>query len=223
MVCEFGGKLYFAGMGNPTATLVEVDPATNEARIAYYNIRYTRGVSNGVHGLLVYDGEILMCLATDNYDGNKTPSGIIVASSNPGADLDSWRVIADQNDFDGLPAVMQVDGLNGGGIWDIIEYNGYLYVTVVTDKSIDGKINKQGFAMYRGEKKADGSFTWTQVVGENGTSTLSRWAVRTITPISPTAPSATSARALAITPTSMSGAWACTTANSTSAPMTPPR
>lgn len=223
MVCEFGGKLYFAGMGNPTATLVEVDPATNEDRIAYYNIRYTRGVSNGVHGLLVYDGEILMCLATDNYDGNKTPGGIIVASSNPGADLDSWRVIADQDDFDGLPAVMQVDGLNGGGIWDIIEYNGYLYVTVVTDKSIDGKINKQGFAMYRGEKKADGSFTWTQVVGENGTSTLSRWAARTITPISPTAPSATSARALAITPTSMSGAWACTTANSTSAPMTPPR
>lgn len=172
MVCEFDGKLYFAGMGNPTATLVEVDPATNEVRIAYYNIRYTRGVSNGVHGLLVYDGEILMCLATDNYDGNKTPGGIIVASSDPGADLDSWRVIADQNDFDGLLAVMQVDGLNGGGIWDIIEYNGYLYVTVVTDKSIDGKINKQGFAMYRGEKKADGSFTWTQVVGENGTSGL---------------------------------------------------
>ena len=153
MVCEFGGKLYFAGMGNPTATLVEVDPATNEARIAYYNIRYTRGVSNGVHGLLVYDSEILMCLATD--------------------------------------------------------------------KSIDGKINKQGFAMYRGEKKADGSFTWTQVVGENGTSTLSRWAARTITPISPTAPSATSARALAITPTSMSGATASTTVNSISAPMTP--
>ena len=34
MVCEFDGKLYFAGMGNPTATLAEVDPATNEARIA---------------------------------------------------------------------------------------------------------------------------------------------------------------------------------------------
>ena len=170
MVCEFGGKLYFAGMGNPTATLVEVDPATNEARIAYYNIRYTRGVSNGVHGLMVYDGEILMCLATDNYDGNKTPGGIIVASSDPGADLSSWRVIADQDDFDGLPAVMQVDGLNGGGIWDIIEYNGYLYVTVVTDKSTDGKINKQGFAMYRGEKDANGNFSWTQVIGENGTS-----------------------------------------------------
>ena len=40
----------------------------------------------------------------------------------------------------------------------------------MTDKSIDGKINKQGFAMYRGEKKADGSFTWTPVIGDHGTS-----------------------------------------------------
>ena len=164
MVCEFEGKLYFAGMGNPTATLVEVDPATNTAKIAYYNIRYTKGVSNGVHGLMVYDGEILMCLATDDYDGNHTPGGIIMASSNP-SDPESWRCIADQDSFDGLPGVMQVDGLNGGGIWDIIEYNGHLYVTIVTDKNIDGKINKQGFAMYRGDKDSKGDFTWTQVIG----------------------------------------------------------
>ena len=169
MVFEFQGKLYFAGMGNPTATLVEIDPATNEANIVYYNINRTRGVSNGVHGLLVYDGEILMCLATDNYDGKGTPGGIIVANSDPSASLDTWRVIADQDDFEGLPAVMQIDGLNGGGVWDIIAYNGYLYVTVVTDKTdpSTGVTNKQGFAMYRGEKLADGSFTWTQVIGDH--------------------------------------------------------
>ena len=169
MVFEFQGKLYFAGMGTPTATLVEIDPATNEADIVYYNINMTRGVANGVHGLLVYDGEILMCLATDNYDGNGTPGGIIVASSDPGASLESWRVIADQDDFEGLPAVMQIDGLNGGGIWHIIEYNGKLYVTVVTDKTDPetGETNKQGFAMYRGEKQADGSFTWSQVIGDH--------------------------------------------------------
>lgn len=172
MAFEFEGKIYFAGMGSPTATLIAIDPTTNEAEIAYYNINMTRGVSNGVHGLLVYDDEILMCLATDNYDGNKTPGGIIVASSDPTAGFDQWRVIADQDDFDNLPAVMQIDGLNGGGIWDIIEYNGYLYVTVVTDKNIDGKINKQGFAMYRGEKDEEGNFSWTQIIGDHGTSGL---------------------------------------------------
>ena len=172
MAFEFQGKLYFAGMGNPTATLIEIDPATNDTNIVYYNINFTRGVSNGVHGLLVYDNEILMCLATDNYDGNGTPGGIIVASNDPSAGLDKWRIIADQDDFDGLPGVMQIDGLNGGGIWDIIEYNGALYVTVVTDKNINGKINKQGFAMYRGDKGEDGNFTWTQIVGDKGTSGL---------------------------------------------------
>ena len=170
MAFEFEGKIYFAGMGNPTSTLIAIDPETNEAEIAYYNVNMTRGVSCGVHGLLVYDGEILMCLATDNYDGNKTPGGIIVASSDPTAGLDKWRVIGDQDDFDNLPAVMQVDGLNGGGIWDIIEFNGYLYVTVVTDKTINGVTNKQGFAMYRGEKDAQGNFSWTQVIGDKGTS-----------------------------------------------------
>lgn len=103
MAFEFKGKIYFAGMGNPTATLIEVDPETNECRIAYHNINYTRGVSNGVHGLLVFDDEIYMCLATDNYDGKGTPGGIIVASSDPTAGLSSWRRVADQDDFDGLP------------------------------------------------------------------------------------------------------------------------
>lgn len=41
--------------------------------MAYHNINYTQGVSNGVHGLLVFDDEIYMCLASDNYDGKGTP------------------------------------------------------------------------------------------------------------------------------------------------------
>ena len=174
MAFEFHDKIYFAGMGNPTATLVEVDPATNATQIVYHNINRTQGVSNGVHGLLVYDDEILMCLATDNYDGKGTPGGIIVGSKDPSKGLDQWRVIADQDDFDGLPAVMQIDGLNGGGIWDIIEFNGDLYVTVVTDKTdaATGETNKQGFALYRGDKQADESFVWTQLAGDKEESKL---------------------------------------------------
>ena len=45
-------------------------------------------------------------------------------------------------------------------------------MTVVTDKNIDGKINKQGFAMYRGEKK-NGEFTWKQIIGEKAGSKYS--------------------------------------------------
>ncbi len=164
MACRFHDKLYFVSMGQPTTTLVEVNPTTNKAQIVYHNSRSTPGVASGVHGLIVYDDQILMCLATDKYDEKGLPGGIIVASSDPSANLNNWRVIADQEDFDDLPAVMKTDGLNGGGIWDIIEYNGHLYVTVVTDKNIDGKINKQGFAMYRGDKVGQ-EFKWTQIIG----------------------------------------------------------
>ena len=208
MAFEFKGKIYFAGMGNPTATLIEVDPETNECRIAYHNTNYARGVSNGVHGLLVFDDEIYMCLASDNYDGKGTPGGIIVASSDPSAGLSSWRRVADQDDFDNLPAVMRVDGLNGGGIWAPTTIPCWTWrrspppatssccTTIWTTPSI--------------------CTAWTP------TATSSRWPVRTTTPISPTAPSATWARGWATTPTSMSGATASTTVSCTSAPMTPP-
>lgn len=36
----------------------------------------------------------------------------------------------------------------------------------MTDKNIDGKINKQGFAMYRGDKDSNGNFTWKQIIGD---------------------------------------------------------
>ena len=46
-------------------------------------------------------------------------------------------------------------------------YSCLLYTsTDKTDKET-GVTNKQGFAMYRGEKQADGSFTWTQVIGDH--------------------------------------------------------
>ncbi len=182
MAIKYKGKIYFAGMGSPTATLVEVDPTTNKAQIVYYNKNITSAstkdygsVSCGVHGLLVYDDEILMCLATDDlskFDKSlkAEPGAIIVASSDPSASLTSWKPIATSKSFDDLPAVMQIDGLNGGGIWDIIEYNGKLYVTVVTDKTDKetGVTNKQGFALYSGTKQEDGSFIWEQIAGDHG-------------------------------------------------------
>ena len=184
MAIKYKGKIYFAGMGSPTATLVEVDPETNDAQIVYYNKNASSNkaygsVSCGVHGLIVYDDEILMCLATsdlsqfDKSAGN-VPGAIIVGSSDPSASLTSWRTVATSKDFDDLPAVMQIDGLNGGGIWDIIEYNGKIYVTIVTDKTdkTTNVTNKQGFAFYSGTKQDDDSFVWEQIAGDDENSKL---------------------------------------------------
>ena len=186
MAIKYKGKIYFAGMGSPTATLVEVDPETNDAQIVYYNKNVSSNqaygsVSCGVHGLIVYDGEILMCLATSDLsqfdkspDHDNVPGAIIVGSSDPSASLNSWRTVATSTDFDDLPAVMQIDGLNGGGIWDIIEYNGKLYVTIVTDKTDKETsiTNKQGFALYSGTKQDDDSFVWEQIAGDDENSKL---------------------------------------------------
>ena len=172
MAFEKDGKLYFVAMGNPTMFLVEVDPETDESQVVFTRPLTAEGVSKnisaGVHGLIVYDDEMIMCLASEQSDqfadGEMHPEGGLVVASQDGSE---WRVIADENDL-GPSAYHTYDGLMGGGIWDIIESNGHLYVTVVRDLTdpATGIVNKKGFAMYRGTKLEDGSFTWEEVIGD---------------------------------------------------------
>lgn len=172
MAFEKDGKLYFVAMGNPTMFLVEIDPETDNVEIAFKRQLSAEGtqkqISAGVHGLIVYDNEMLMCLAgeeSDQYlDGELHPEGGLLVASKDGRE---WRVIADENDL-GPSAYHTYDGLMGGGIWDVIEYNGHLYVTVVRDLTdpSTGIVEKKGFAMYRGTKHEDESFTWEEIVGD---------------------------------------------------------
>lgn len=172
MAFEKDGKVYFVAMGNPTMFLVEVDPATDQTEVIFKRALSAQGVqkqiSAGVHGLIVYDDEMIMCLAgeeSDGYaDGQLHPEGGLIVASEDGR---SWRVIADEDDL-GPSAYHNYDGLMGGGIWDIIEFNGHLYVTVVRDltDSSTGIVTKKGFAMYRGTKNEDGSFIWEEIVGD---------------------------------------------------------
>lgn len=172
MAFEFQDRLYFVSLGSPSMFLLEITPEDNgnseTCAIAYKRTLGTEGKANriaaGVHGLIVYDNEILMCLAGEKDEENGIPEGgRIIASS----DARNWRVIADEDDL-GPSAYHEYDGLMGGGIWDIIEYNGHVYVTVVTDLTDveTGIVNKQGFALYRGTKQEDDSFTWEMMAGD---------------------------------------------------------
>lgn len=178
MAFEFHDKLYFVSLANPTMFLLEIDPeddgASETCEIAFKRSLSSEGsakqIAAGVHGLIVYDDEILMCLADEASDGSKWldgeehPEGGLIIASKDGR---NWRVIADESDL-GPSAYHNYDGLMGGGIWDIIEYNGHVYVTVVTDltDTSTGVVNKQGFALYRGTKGADGEFTWEMMAGD---------------------------------------------------------
>ena len=175
MAFEFNEKLYFVSLANPTMFLLEIDPDNNDqSTIAFKRSLSAQGqaaqIASGVHGLIVYDDEILMCLADEAsnedkwLDGKPHPEGGMIVASK---DARNWRVIADENDL-GPSAYHNYDGLMGGGIWDIIEYNGHIYTTVVTDLTdpATGKVNKQGFAMYRGTKESNGNFKWEMMIGD---------------------------------------------------------
>ena len=68
-----------------------------------------------------------------------------------------------QEDLLDYPAYHYNDSIFGGAIWDMVEFNNKLYVTVVTGKSG----NKQAFAMFCGEEnKETGKWSFNLVIGD---------------------------------------------------------
>lgn len=160
MAAEYNGKLYFVGSGYPTSALLEIDPENNdEAKIVYERTVQDWSVASGIRGLLAREDELIMSVATD--DGV-----LMLSSTNPSSG--EWKVIADQNTFLDLPAYYIRDSINGGGIWDIVEFNGSVYATIVTAKTDAQSMitNKRGFAMFKGDKAANGQWTWEMVIGD---------------------------------------------------------
>lgn len=101
-------------------------------------------------------------------DDNPRMEGVRLLSTTNPEDVDSWTVIANQETFDNLPACWIRDSINGGGLWDLVPFNGSLYASMVTGKTdaTTDENHKQGFAVYRGDPQADGTWTWTPIIGD---------------------------------------------------------
>ncbi len=167
MAMEYNGKLYFVGSGYPTACLLEIDPENGDsADIVYERTVQDMSVASGIHGLAIYDGQLLMAIATDKAGAEDGVEGArIIASSDPSSK--QWETIANQEDLLNIPAYHQVDGINGGGIWELMPYNGSLYVTAVssTTDTSTGETTKTGFALFKGDKTGDG-WNWELIAGD---------------------------------------------------------
>ena len=176
----FNGKLYFCGSvrtngGSGLPSVYEIDPETDECKAVYvglssmrdYGAAYKAGISTGIRGMCVYDGQLI--ISNVYMDATTGKSGAtILASSNPSEGQDSFTQIAGEEDLFNYPAYHYADSIYGGSIWDMTEYNGHLYATICTgteDNAPDDN-TMQSFALVRGDKNSDGSFSWTPIAGD---------------------------------------------------------
>lgn len=152
---KFNGKLYFVATGrNPF--LMEIDPTTDETKVVYRAEPISDpGIASGIRALATIDGKLALSII--NGDGAS-----IIASENPSAGQDSFKVIATQEDLLDYPAYHYADAIFGGSIWDMITFNDKLYITVVTGKGG----NKQSFALFCGEPQDDGTWKYRLIVGD---------------------------------------------------------
>lgn len=174
---EYHGKLYFCGSvgGGGIGFLPsvwQVDPETDECKVVYaglnsvqdYAAAYKEGISTGIRGMCVYQDQLVISNVTMDATTGKSSATLLI-SSDPEK---GFTQIADSESLFNYLAYRYADSIYGGSIWDMVEYNNSLYVSICTG-TLDNMPNKntmQSFALVRGDRNADGTFTWTPVAGD---------------------------------------------------------
>lgn len=195
---KMNGKLYFEGMvmdtnnkdltqqeiqtamayQNGFPCIYEVDPANNDKLTKVYDSVDVDGFRSLVKGNVFTSTRAIGSFGNTLIAGDLKPTAdgkgkaLLVASKTP-SDPNSYKVIADMASFDNLPAIHRQDVNNGGGIYQVQEFNGKLYVVVCTGDT--STLNEEtgtmrSFAIYVGENKGDSTnkadWTWRPLVGD---------------------------------------------------------
>ena len=174
---EYKGKLYFCGSvgGGGIGFLPsvwQVDPETDECKPVYlglnsakdYAAAYKQGISTGIRGMCVYNDQLVISNVTMDAATGKSSATLLI-SSDPEK---GFTQIADSDSLFNYPACRYSDSIYGGSIWDMVEYNNSLYVSICTgtEDNMPNNNTMQSFALVRGDQNADGTFTWTPVAGD---------------------------------------------------------
>lgn len=195
---KMNGKLYFEGMvmdtnnkdltqqeiqtamayQNGFPCIYEVDPANNDKLTKVYDSVDVDGFRSLVKGNVFTSTRAIGSFGNTLIAGDLKPTAdgkgkaLLVASKTP-SDPNSYKVIADMASFDNLPAIHRQDVNGGGGIYQVQEFNGKLYVVVCTGDT--STLNEEtgtmrSFAIYVGENKGDptnkADWTWRPLVGD---------------------------------------------------------
>lgn len=199
---KMNGKLYFEGMvmdtnnkdltqqeiqtamayQNGFPCIYEVDPANNDKLTKVYDSVDVDGFRSLVKGNVFTSTRAIGSFGNTLIAGDLKPTAdgkgkaLLVASKTP-SDPNSYKVIADMASFDNLPAIHRQDVNGGGGIYQVQEFNGKLYVVVCTGDT--STLNEEtgtmrSFAIYVGENKGDSTnkadWTWRPLVGDTAKS-----------------------------------------------------
>ena len=174
---EYKGKLYFCGSvgGGGIGFLPsvwQVDPETDECKPVYiglnsvkdYAAAHKQGISTGIRGMCVYNDQLVISNVTMDAATGKSSATLLI-SSDPEK---GFTQIADSDSLFNYPAYRYSDSIYGGSIWDMVEYNNSLYVSICTgtEDNMPNNNTMQSFALVRGDQNADGAFTWTPVAGD---------------------------------------------------------
>ena len=173
----YNGKLYFCGSVHVNGrsglpSVYEIDPTDDSYKAVYvglssmqdYGAAYKKGISTGIRGMCVYNGKLVISNVFANATTGES-GATILASSNPS---EGFTVIASQSNLFDYPAYTYRDSIYGGSVWDMVEYNGHLYVSICTgtEENAPDDNTMQSFAIVRGDENADGTFTWTPLIGD---------------------------------------------------------
>lgn len=180
---SYKGKLYFCGSVRTNGgksglpAVYEIDPKTDEFKVVYkglssmqdYGAAYKQGISTGIRGMCVHDGQLVISNVGKDAAGKFVAT--ILTSSDPSKGQDSFTEIANSGTLFNYPVIRYKDSIYGGAIWDMVSYNGHLYATICTGtpENAPDDNSMQSFAMVRGDKNADGSYSWTPIVGDQDT------------------------------------------------------
>ena len=174
---EYKGKLYFCGSVGGGGigflpSIWQVDPATDVCKPVYiglnsvqdYAAAYQQGISVGIRGMCVYKDQLVISNVTMDAATGKSSAALLI-SSDPEK---GFTQIADSDSLFNYPAYHYADSIYGGSIWDMVEYNNSLYVSICTgtEDNMPNNNTMQSFALVRGDQNADGTFTWTPVAGD---------------------------------------------------------
>ena len=126
--------------------------------------RIVQGISTGIRGMCVYNDQLVISNVTMDAATGKSSATLLI-SSDPEK---GFTQIADSDSLFNYPAYRYSDSIYGGSIWDMVEYNNSLYVSICTgtEDNMPNNNTMQSFALVRGDQNADGTFTWTPVAGD---------------------------------------------------------